>query len=310
MLQIGYNLHSLGQPLDDSLIAIAIIISLPDSYSTLRLILMATDLKLTTQSVKSSILQEEQLHNGRSGISTFAAQIQKKSTKGQKGHTKGKHTPGNDKGEKGDKDKAGNKKVCGYAGCGIKEHTDNECRKLKAVLEKYGSSKDKPNDSKPASSNTIVANRATTFSNDYDDDAIRLFTTQVQSHSPLQTTTPTYLNQLDNRSICLYTTHHAPPSDHHSWMVDSGATKPMSSRRNLFLSYCKLHTLKSVRLGDDSTIYAYGIGTISLEFNLNKHKREGTIKEVYYVPDLQGNLLSVSALTKRGYTFIFDLDGC
>jgi hypothetical protein len=108
MLQIGYNLHSLGQPLDDSLIAIAMIISLPDSYSTLRSILMATDLKLTTQSVKSSILQEEQLCNGRSGISAFAARIQKKSTKSQKGHTKGKRTPGNDKGEKGDKDKAGN----------------------------------------------------------------------------------------------------------------------------------------------------------------------------------------------------------
>jgi hypothetical protein len=176
------------------------IISLPDSYSTLRSILRATDLKLTTQSVKSSILQEEQLRNGRSGISTFAAQIQKKSTKGQKGHAKGKHTTGNDKGEKGDKDKAGNKKMCSYAGCGIKGHTDNECRKLKAVLEKYGNSKDKSNDSKPALSNTIVANRATTFSNNYNDDAIRLFTTQVQSHLPLQTTTPTCLNQPDNRS--------------------------------------------------------------------------------------------------------------
>jgi hypothetical protein len=84
----------------------------------------------------------------------------------------------------------------------------------------------------------------------------------------------------------------------------------MSSQRNLFLSYRKLHTPKSIRLGDDSTIYAYGIGTISLEFNLNERKHEATIKEVYYVPDLQGNLLSVSALTKRGYTFIFDFDGC
>jgi hypothetical protein len=64
MLQIGYNLHSLGQQLDDSLIAIAMIISLPNSYLTLHSILMATDLKLMTQSVKSSILQEEQLCKG------------------------------------------------------------------------------------------------------------------------------------------------------------------------------------------------------------------------------------------------------
>jgi hypothetical protein len=61
MLQLGYNLHSLGQQLNDSLIAIAMIISLPDSYSTLRSILMATDLKQTSESVKTSVLQEEQL---------------------------------------------------------------------------------------------------------------------------------------------------------------------------------------------------------------------------------------------------------
>jgi hypothetical protein len=61
MLQFGYSLHSLGQKLDDSLITIAMIISLPDSYSTLCSILMATDLKLTTESIKTSILQEELL---------------------------------------------------------------------------------------------------------------------------------------------------------------------------------------------------------------------------------------------------------
>jgi hypothetical protein len=61
MLQLGYSLHSLGHKLNNSLIAITMIISLPDSYSTLRSILMATDLKLTTKSIKTSILQEELL---------------------------------------------------------------------------------------------------------------------------------------------------------------------------------------------------------------------------------------------------------
>jgi hypothetical protein len=90
MLQIGYNLHSLGQQLDDSLIAIVMIISLPDSYSTLCSILMATDLKLTTQSIKSSILQEEQLCKGTNGSRTLTARIQKKPIKNQRGQTKGK----------------------------------------------------------------------------------------------------------------------------------------------------------------------------------------------------------------------------
>jgi hypothetical protein len=279
MLQIGYNLHSLGPELDNSLIAIAMIISLPDSYSTLHSILMATDLKLTTQSVKSSILQEEQLRKGTNGSRALTARIQKKTTKNQRGQTKAKRPAGGDKGEK---DKNGPKKVCNYAGCGIKGHTDDECRKLKAVLEKYGNSKDKSNEPKSTSSNTIAANRAATFSNDYDDDSIRLFTTRVQSQSPLVDT-----------PIRLHATRHAPSSELHGWMVDSGATKPMSSQRDLFLSYQKIITPKPVRLGDDSIIYAYRIGTVSLLFNLNESKHEGMIKDVYHIPDLQGNLLSV-----------------
>jgi hypothetical protein len=84
----------------------------------------------------------------------------------------------------------------------------------------------------------------------------------------------------------------------------------MSSQCDLFLSYQKLITPKPIRLSDDSIIYAYVIGTVSLSFNLNQSKHEGIIKDVYHVPDLQGNLLSVSALTKRGYKFIFNLDRC
>ena len=119
MLQLGYNLHSLGQQLEDSLIAIAMIISLPDSYSTLRSILMATDLKLMTQSVKSSILQEEQLRRGTTSAVALAAQVQKKSAKGQKGQTRGKRPTASEKGDKGDKEKTGNRKVCAYSGCGM-----------------------------------------------------------------------------------------------------------------------------------------------------------------------------------------------
>jgi hypothetical protein len=66
MLQLGYNLLALGQTLNDSLITIAMTISLPDSYSTLHSILMATDLKLSNEKVKTSILQEELLCKGTS----------------------------------------------------------------------------------------------------------------------------------------------------------------------------------------------------------------------------------------------------
>jgi hypothetical protein len=58
MQQKVYVLRSLGQPLDDSLVIIAIKISLPTSYSTLRTILMTTADKLTVNSVISQILIE------------------------------------------------------------------------------------------------------------------------------------------------------------------------------------------------------------------------------------------------------------
>jgi hypothetical protein len=83
MLQLGYNLHALGQTLDNSLIAIAMIISLPDSYSTLHSILMATDLKLSTEKVKTSILQEELLCKGISTSTALQMPVQKKGDKGQ-----------------------------------------------------------------------------------------------------------------------------------------------------------------------------------------------------------------------------------
>lgn len=59
MHQKSHILASLGQPLDDSLVAIAMVISLPQSYSTLRTILMASDDKLSVDTVKAQVLVEE-----------------------------------------------------------------------------------------------------------------------------------------------------------------------------------------------------------------------------------------------------------
>ena len=59
MRQKANVLKTLGQPLEDSLIVIAMVISLPPTYSTLRTILMATDDKLTTDAVINQVLIEE-----------------------------------------------------------------------------------------------------------------------------------------------------------------------------------------------------------------------------------------------------------
>ena len=59
MRQKANVLKTICQPLDDSLVAIAMVISLPTSYLTLRTILMAADDKLTMDMVINQGLIEE-----------------------------------------------------------------------------------------------------------------------------------------------------------------------------------------------------------------------------------------------------------
>src|ERR1700731_2026822 len=59
MVNCSHILTSLGIHLDDSIIASAIILALPESYSTLQLILTSTSNKPIIDSVKNLILTEE-----------------------------------------------------------------------------------------------------------------------------------------------------------------------------------------------------------------------------------------------------------
>ncbi|KIK19858.1 hypothetical protein PISMIDRAFT_682784 [Pisolithus microcarpus 441] len=60
-------LKSLGQPLNDSLVAIAMVISLPPSYATLRTILMSLNDKLSIDSIISQVLVKEKSQQLASG---------------------------------------------------------------------------------------------------------------------------------------------------------------------------------------------------------------------------------------------------
>lgn len=78
MRQKAHILKSLGQPLDDSLIAIAMVISLPSSYATLRTILMSTDDKLSVDAVISQVLIEEKSQKATTGQSALTAKMLQK----------------------------------------------------------------------------------------------------------------------------------------------------------------------------------------------------------------------------------------
>jgi len=142
MRQKANVLKTLGQPLEDSLIAIAMVISLPPSYSTLQTILMAANDKLTTDTVINQVLIEEKSRKVSSTLLALAT----KTT----GRPKGK---GKEKGVKEDK----GKKSCTY--CSRNGHTEDECWKKAAERskEKDDASKEKTDEKKELAAHVVKA---------------------------------------------------------------------------------------------------------------------------------------------------------
>ena len=86
-----------------------------------------------------------------------------------------------------------------------------------------------------------------------------------------------------------------------SWIIDSGASAPMSSRREWFRTYRALTPPRRVWLGDESFIEAVGIGSMALQVHDAAGKLiPALIRNVYHVPELHGNLLSVGRFTSEG----------
>jgi transposase InsO family protein len=62
-----------------------------------------------------------------------------------------------------------------------------------------------------------------------------------------------------------------------------------------------------VWLGDNSYILAIGEGSVDIELRVGNQKISGKIQKVLHVPDLHGNLLSVSYLTQHGLKVAFEV---
>ncbi len=268
----AYILKTLKHELSDALIAISLIISLPESYSTLRTILMATpEDQLTSDFVITQVLTEERSRNNPN--SSQVALLAR--------NAKGKgNTPFKPQGKKDDSKKSS--LICNH--CKRKGHIKSECRKLKAEL----ASKDSKGGGGSAAHSTsgktdgdLSAKVASVGQGD-DDIRIRLFIANgIRKQISLRI----------------------------KWVVDSGCTSHMSSNRRWFHTFRELDTPKNVWLGDESFILATGIGQIFVDLHLPGGKMVTTcLTDVYYVPELHGNLLSVMRLNKSKYYVQFTPD--
>jgi hypothetical protein len=90
-----------------------------------------------------------------------------------------------------------------------------------------------------------------------------------------------------------------------TWLIDSGASKHMTGKKNNLSCISEKKFSQKVTLGDDYQYPIKGIGESNYKID---SKNSITMKDVLYVPGLKNNLLSISSLDKKGYRVAF-LDG-
>lgn len=89
------------------------------------------------------------------------------------------------------------------------------------------------------------------------------------------------------------------------WCVDSGATNHMCNDRSVMCNFSAQKSI-SVSVANGEKLETAGHGDVKVQ--LKDCIR--TLSNVYFVPNLSANLLSVSALVKKGYKVIFDKTRC
>jgi hypothetical protein len=90
-----------------------------------------------------------------------------------------------------------------------------------------------------------------------------------------------------------------------NWLVDSGASKHMTGYEDSLSNLVHKYSPHKVKLGDDYQYPVKGVGESSYNLDLGKLMK---MKEVFYVPGLKKNLLSILALDKEGFRVAF-VDG-
>jgi hypothetical protein len=84
----------------------------------------------------------------------------------------------------------------------------------------------------------------------------------------------------------------------------------MSSHRDWFRSYTPLVNPIKVVLRDDSVIPTVGIGCIFVCMHTSSQWNPAILQDILHVPDLHGNLLSISHFNRRGHKICFADNGC
>jgi hypothetical protein len=88
------------------------------------------------------------------------------------------------------------------------------------------------------------------------------------------------------------------------WYLDNGASNHMTGDRQNFKEIDSSVTGK-VKFGDGSGVDIQGLGSIVFQ---GKNDEQWVLSDVYYIPKLRANLISLGQLTEIGYRIILDDD--
>jgi hypothetical protein len=289
VISITRQLNAINFTVSDQWLTGMLKVKLPPSWNTLKTVLAhAEEGKQTSKGVIAQILAEEHRcirEDGGDAKAYYAKSL-----------GKGKNRQGN--------------KKCSH--CDRKGHNVSECRILKQEQEEEASKPDsrsgtpssgkasrKSSSSKSSSSRASasakVANADTSDDSDSGSDKnAKVYMARTVSAPPNPVTERAvervYMTKAELRRSNLQ----------HGWLIDSGASRTMCSHRSWFTSFTPLSNHTKVVLGDDSSIPATGTGRIRVRMYAEGKWIKSVLQDVLYVPDLQGNLLSVSRLTSRG----------
>lgn len=93
-----------------------------------------------------------------------------------------------------------------------------------------------------------------------------------------------------------------------TWLLDSGCSDHIINSDKYFYKSEKLKDPVDIKVGDGFSLKAEKIGNINMKFNVNGKWVETEIKNIFYVPNMRKNLLSVSSIVKQGNLVVFNND--
>ena len=96
-----------------------------------------------------------------------------------------------------------------------------------------------------------------------------------------------------------------PKSGTIDWLIDSGCSDHIVNSDKYFTNVQNLKEPIKIGLGDGSPLISMLKGTINVKYQVGNKWFPVTIYDVFYVPDMTNNLLSVSKITDKGNYFKF-----